>query len=387
LKRASGKSSAEATQPPADRIQKVLAEAGLGSRREIERWIAEGRISVDGRRASLGDRIAGAEKIVINGRPVRIHGRTGAHRHLAYYKPAGQVTTRDDPEDRPTVFEHLPRLSHGRWISIGRLDMSTSGLLLLTTDGELAHRLMHPRYEISREYAVRLLGAPNEAQLRALTEGVLLDDGPAHFDSIEPRGGSGRNSWIHVTLREGRNREVRRIFEVVGLVVSRLIRVRYGPVQLARMQRGRVRDMTASEVAALYEAVGITLHHPTERASPSNTKRAAKLRPSPQRRSEGKQRPQSSTEIEQKPRRSSDDQRPRRSSDEQRPRRSSNEQRPRRSSDEQRPRRSSDEKRPNNQAKPRARPSSKARPQSGAATGGKAGTRSSGSGNRRRRQP
>lgn len=243
----------------------MLAEAGLGSRREIERWIAEGRITVDGRRAGLGDRIVGTERILVNGRPVRLKRRVGTHRHLAYYKPAGEVTTRDDPEDRPTVFDRLPRLPHGRWISIGRLDLNTSGLLLLTTDGELAHRLMHPRYAVSREYAVRVLGTPAEEQLRSLARGVMLEDGPARFDEIEPRGGTGRNTWLHVTLREGRNREVRRMFDAVGLTVSRLIRVRYGPVQLGRMQRGRVRDLTPGEIAALYEAVGMAFAEAPQR--------------------------------------------------------------------------------------------------------------------------
>src|SRR5690606_37175789 len=178
LKRVRTKRPAVSARPPADRIQKVLAEAGLGSRREIERWIADGRVSVDGRRASLGDRITGQERILINGRAVRLKRQTGAHRHIAYYKPAGEVTTRDDPEQRPTVFERLPRPPHGRWITIGRLDLNTSGLLLLTTDGELAHRLMHPRYAVSREYAVRLLGTPTDQQLRLLSEGVVLGDGP-----------------------------------------------------------------------------------------------------------------------------------------------------------------------------------------------------------------
>lgn len=257
----------------------MLAEAGLGSRREIERWIAEGLITVDGRRASLGDRISGTERILINGRPIRLKRQAGAHRHLAYHKPAGEVTTRDDPEQRPTVFEHLPRPHRGRWISIGRLDLNTSGLLLLTTDGELAHRLMHPRYEIAREYAVRLLGSPTDAQLRALEEGVVLEDGPAHFEDIEPRGGTGRNTWLHVTLREGRNREVRRVFDAVGLTVSRLIRVRYGPVQLGRMLRGRVRDLTANEVAALYQAVGLVpAGAPQVAEKPSSAKREANSR-------------------------------------------------------------------------------------------------------------
>lgn len=207
---------------------------------------------------------------MVDGRPLRISRRAGAHRHLAYYKPAGEITTRDDPEHRPTIFDRLPRPPHGRWISIGRLDINTSGLLLLTTEGELAHRLMHPSYEVSREYAVRLLGAPSAEQLQALADGVVLEDGPARFDALETRGGAGRNTWLHVTLREGRNREVRRMFEAVGLTVSRLIRVRYGPVQLSRMQRGRVRDLTAAETAALYEAVGMSVEPepvPSERTA------------------------------------------------------------------------------------------------------------------------
>lgn len=235
----------------------MLAEAGLGSRREIEAWIAEGRVAVDGRRARLGDRIEGTERIVVNGRPVRLERRTTPHAHIAYHKPAGEVTTRQDPENRPTIFERLPPAPRGRWINVGRLDLNTSGLLLLTTDGELAHRLMHPRYEITREYAVRLLGTPSASQLEALLRGVQLDDGPAKFDSIDVRGGSGANTWLHVTLKEGRNREVRRMFQALGLPVSRLIRVRYGPVQLGRIQRGRSRDLTDGEVAALYAAVGM----------------------------------------------------------------------------------------------------------------------------------
>jgi len=265
---------------PAQRIQKVLAEAGLGSRREIEAWIAAGRVAVDGRRAELGDRIDGTERIVVNGRPVRLKRRATAHAHIAYHKPAGEVTTRQDPEGRPTIFERLPPAPRGRWINVGRLDLSTSGLLLLTTDGELAHRLMHPRYEITREYAVRLLGAPTASQLETLLRGVQLDDGPARFDTLDVRGGSGRNSWLHVTLREGRNREVRRMFQALGLPVSRLIRVRYGPVQLGRMLRGRSRALTDGEVAALYAAVeleppGDERERPRQR-TPVRTHRSAR---------------------------------------------------------------------------------------------------------------
>lgn len=262
----------------------MLAEAGLGSRREIERWIADGRVTVNGRRAELGDRITGTERVLVNGRPVRIKPQIQRHGYLAYYKPAGEVTTRDDPEQRPTVFERLPRAPRGRWINIGRLDLNTSGLLLLTTDGELAHRLMHPRYEVSREYAVRLLGTPSEEQLQTLIDGVQLDDGPAHFESIEQGGGAGRNIWLRVSLREGRNREVRRMFDAVGLTVSRLIRVRYGPVQLGRMQRARIRELSPGEIDTLYAAVGLSREpdpDPSLKAG-SASRRAAPKRSAPE---------------------------------------------------------------------------------------------------------
>lgn len=196
----------------------------------------------------------------IDGRRIRLEAvpEPGEHSHIAYYKRAGEVTARtDDAGERRTVFAALKRPPRGRWINVGRLDINTSGLLLFTTDGELAHRLMHPSYEITREYAVRLHGEPSDAQLERLSTGVELDDGPAHFDTIERRGGSGANVWYHVTLAEGRNREVRRLFEAVELPVSRLIRVRYGPVELGRLHRGARRALQPAEVAALYAAVGL----------------------------------------------------------------------------------------------------------------------------------
>jgi 23S rRNA pseudouridine2605 synthase len=244
----------------AERLQKVLANAGAGSRRQIERWIAEGRIVVNGKTAQLGDRLVGTERVRLDGREIRlgpVRGRV-RHEHLAYHKPAHEITTRDDPEGRPTVFESIPEPRHGRWISVGRLDVTTSGLLLLTTDGELAHRLMHPSYEIKRQYAVRLLGTPTDSQLQALRDGVELEDGVARVESIEPRGGSGVNVWYELTLREGRNREVRRLFEALGITVSRLIRIGYGPIALERLRRGQSRFLSDSERAALYAAVGLT---------------------------------------------------------------------------------------------------------------------------------
>jgi 23S rRNA pseudouridine2605 synthase len=247
-----------------------LANAGVGSRREIERWIAEGRVAVDGRPAKLGELLSGNERVVVDGRPIKLQSGSPSPSYLAYYKPSGELTTRDDPERRPTVFDELPQPKHGRWISVGRLDMSTSGLLLLTTDGTLAHRLMHPRYEVTREYAVRLLGEPSEAQWRQLTSGIELDDGPARFEHVEARGGQGRNAWFHATLKEGRNREVRRMFEALGLTVSRLLRVRYGPVELGKLRRGGMRPLTSTEIDALYAAVDLPKPQaPTRTRTPS----------------------------------------------------------------------------------------------------------------------
>jgi 23S rRNA pseudouridine2605 synthase len=212
---------------------------------------------VNGRRAELGERLSGGERVLVDGRPLRRLATRTEHSFLAYYKPAGEVSTRADPDGRRTIFEQIRPPRRGRWISVGRLDIATSGLLLLATDGELAHRLMHPRYGIEREYAVRLLGRPDATQLERLEQGVELEDGVAALERFVLVGGEGRNVWYRATLREGRNREIRRLFEAVRLPISRLLRVRYGPVELGRLRRGQSRPLTAEEVAALYEAVGM----------------------------------------------------------------------------------------------------------------------------------
>lgn len=241
-----------------EKLQKVLARAGLGSRRALEEWIQAGRVSINGRIARLGDRVRPEDRIMVDGRPVSAQRRAPRRRVLVYHKPVGEVCSRHDPEGRTTIFESLPRLRDGRWISVGRLDLNTSGLLLVTNDGELANLLMHPSHELEREYAVRVHGEVPEAALTALREGVMLDDGPARFDSIEDAGGQGSNHWYHVCLREGRNREVRRLWESQGVQVSRLIRVRYGSVSLPRALRaGRWEELTPDHLDSLLQSVGL----------------------------------------------------------------------------------------------------------------------------------
>jgi 23S rRNA pseudouridine2605 synthase len=241
----------------AERLQKFLARMGLGSRRQIEDWIRQGRITVNGVVAQLGNQVNGAEKIQIDGRPIQVRPFGQRRRVLAYYKPVGEVTSRHDPEGRPTIFEHLPLLRDSRWIAVGRLDLNTQGLLLLTNDGELANRLMHPSSQIEREYAVRVLGEVPPEMLKRLREGVALEDGVARFDEIREAGGEGANHWYHVILREGRHREVRRLWESQGVTVSRLTRVRYGPVTLRRgLRPGHWDELDEAQMAELLQAVG-----------------------------------------------------------------------------------------------------------------------------------
>ena len=234
------------------KLQKALADAGLASRREIEAWIAAGRVQVNGEPAHLGQRVLPTDKVKVGGRLVNLHFAARVPRVLLYHKPEGEIVSRDDPQGRASVFNALPRLRGGRWIAIGRLDFNSCGLLLFTTDGALANRMMHPRYGIDREYAVRVLGEIDEASLRKLTEGIQLEDGLARFIRFQVAGGEGANHWYHVTLEEGRNREVRRMFEAVGVTVSRLMRVRYGPIVLpANLKRGQCRELDPSEMQAL----------------------------------------------------------------------------------------------------------------------------------------
>ncbi|ORM83281.1 23S rRNA pseudouridylate synthase [Mixta gaviniae] len=237
----------------------MLARAGHGSRREIEAMISAGRISVDGKLATLGDRIEpnATVKIRIDGHVVSIsESAQQVCRVLAYYKPEGELCTRNDPEGRPTVFDRLPRLRGARWIAVGRLDVNTCGLLLFTTDGELANRLMHPSREVEREYAVRVFGQVDDTKIRQLSQGVQLEDGPASFRTIKFTGGEGMNQWYSVTLTEGRNREVRRLWEAVGVQVSRLIRVRYGDITLPKgLPRGGWTELDLQPVNYLRELV------------------------------------------------------------------------------------------------------------------------------------
>ena len=245
--------------PEADspKLHKVLAQAGLGSRLEMERLILEGRISVNNEPAHIGQRIQFGDQIKFNGKPIRFRIAPPPARVIAYHKPVGEVVTHDDPQNRPTVFRKLPRLQQGKWQSVGRLDLNTEGLLLFTSSGDLANQLMHPRFGLEREYAVRVLGALSKDERQRLLEGVRLDDGMGHFGSIEDGGGEGSNCWYRVTISEGRNREVRRLFEAVGHAVSRLIRIRYGAMLLPRgLKRGGWMELDEGDIRSLMQAAG-----------------------------------------------------------------------------------------------------------------------------------
>lgn len=238
-----------------EKLQKVLARSGLGSRREMERWIEEGRVSVNDQVAKLGDRVSAEDKVIVDGKSVDISlGHSLECRVLIYNKPIGEVCTRHDPEGRPTVFRALPKLKQGRWIAIGRLDINTSGLLIFTTDGELANKMMHPSSSIDREYAVRVLGNVDEPMLERLKQGVLLEDGMARFTDVRFFDGEGANRWYHCVVMEGRNREVRRLWESQEVQVSRLKRVRFGPVFLpSDVKVGTWKDLSQRELDVLMD--------------------------------------------------------------------------------------------------------------------------------------
>ena len=242
-----------------EKLQKALARLGLGSRRQMEDVIREGRVSVNGTVATIGDRVGQGDEIRVDGRLLRYTAENEKRRRiLMYYKPEGEICSAHDPEGRPTVFERLPPLNHDRWVMVGRLDINSTGLLLFTNDGELAHRLMHPSNEIEREYAVRVMGEVTPEIMLNLKRGVMLEDGMAQFDDIVEKGGEGINKWYQVKLKEGRNREVRRLFESQGLKVSRLLRIRYGSVSLPReLRTGRYLELDRREIDTLAGLVNI----------------------------------------------------------------------------------------------------------------------------------
>jgi 23S rRNA pseudouridine2605 synthase len=266
---------AEAVEP--ERLQKVLARSGVGSRRDMDAWIAAGRVLVNDAPAELGQRVAPGDRVKVDGRLVNLRFEDRLPRVLLYHKPAGEIVSADDPEGRPSVFEKLPRLRGARWVSVGRLDYNTEGLLVLTTSGDLAAHLMHPRHGFEREYAIRVQGELTPDLMRKLVSGVELDDGPARFDSLVEAGGEGRNRWYKAVLREGRYREVRRMLEAVGLTVSRLLRTRYGPISMPRtLKRGMSREMESAEIEALFAVAGMKVPGAEARGAP----RADSRRPS-----------------------------------------------------------------------------------------------------------
>lgn len=273
MKKTAGKTGTSEDSPateilPRQRIQKLLANAGLASRREVESWIEAGRIQINGRRAGLGDQAGEGDHLTLDDKPITLDaGMLPERRVLIYHKPTGEMTTRKDPRGRPTIFDQLPSLKRGRWVAVGRLDFNTSGLMVLTTDGQLAARLMHPSTQVLREYAVRIWGELPAEAVERLLKGVRLDDGMARFESLVEGGASGSNQWVHVVLREGRYREVRRLFEAVGVTVSRLMRVRYGPLSLPPdLPRGKWRELKAGEVRGLMDAAGLSPEAPLAEA-------------------------------------------------------------------------------------------------------------------------
>ncbi|KTD82249.1 23S rRNA pseudouridine(2605) synthase RluB [Legionella waltersii] len=242
-----------------ERLQKILSQAGLGSRREMERWIESGWVQVNGKPAKIGDSASANDKITVKGKLIAnpLKGKQNV-RVLLYHKPVGEISSRNDPKFEKTVFDNLPHLRQGRWVQVGRLDLNTSGLLLFTNNGELANQLMHPKYGLEREYAVRVHGQVSAEALNNLSKGVMLEDGLAKFTRIEFRGGEGTNSWYHVTLNEGKNREVRRLWASQGVEVSRLIRIRYGSLSMPRfLSRGQCYELTVDEVKDFLARLGI----------------------------------------------------------------------------------------------------------------------------------
>lgn len=263
-----------------ERLHKVLAAAGLGSRREMEDWIRAGRVVVNGQVATVGQTVGPRDRVIVNGKPVRLHlDIQRLPRVLLYNKPEGEIVSYSDPQGRPTVFANLPRMRTAKWLAIGRLDLNSGGLLLFTTSGELANRLMHPRYEVEREYAVRVMGLLTPEQARQLRQGVELDGTLAKFESIVDQGGEGANHWYHVVIKEGKNREVRRMFDSVGLMVSRLTRVRYGSLRLPpRLKRGHHLELERDDVEQLLKQVGLPVgseSSPRKAVAPKRAPRAA----------------------------------------------------------------------------------------------------------------
>jgi 23S rRNA pseudouridine2605 synthase len=259
----------QALNAQSEKLHKVLADAGVGSRRDMEELIIAGRVSVNGQPAHIGQRVMPSDQVRVNGKPLSRKQPGRPPRVLLYHKPAGEIVSQDDPDNRPTVFDKLPKVGGGRWIAVGRLDFNTEGLLIFSTSGELANRLMHPRYEVEREYAIRILGELDDEKKRRLLEGVELDDGPARFSRLEDAGGEGANRWYRAVIAEGRNREVRRMFASVGLEVSRLIRIRYGAIQLPRsLGRGRYSELAPEWVQAWLHDLGIGIDEMRSRSGP-----------------------------------------------------------------------------------------------------------------------